>query len=463
MGVFEKKQIITEGSVELNGENIDYIRLAESFPIERPGSTDGPEISTWTFSYVRKGVETKGRPVLFAWNGGPGVSSQFVHVGLLAPEKIITGEGAGMSVEPPYETMISEHCLLDICDLVMYDPPGTGFCREYIPGAKQYWQSTDHDADAAVSTIRQWLTVHDRWNSPIYLLGESYGTIRAAKVAERLYAGSPGAPSIHASGVILVGQYLSYGMGAESQAVPKAVEDITAIACANYYWHPQIAASLEEFEHECEEFAYSDYLTALARGRRISEEDRLAVAERVSYFTGLPAEKIMSDGLAVSTADYAASGMAGEGRYIGLYDARFAQESESLSEEYDFFMDPGNLPFAGVHIVFNDQFRKLFGLEPGEEYMDYDPTAESNWDFNVSIPPLKSLEKAMRRNKNMKLLFVVGWYDMMCNAGNARNVLYRSRLPLDRSEIKYYESGHMPYMGDRQAYQVLDDIRTMMI
>lgn len=414
----------------LKGKKISYNAIAEDFPICRLGENiDG---TTFTCSYIRTDVQTASpRPILFAWNGGPGTSSCFVHIGLLAPKRVHFGEGINLNVTPPYEMIPNENCILDICDIVTIDPIGTGYGRIIDQTSCAYWHCTEHDCEAFVSTIRQWLTTHRRWNSPIYLLGESYGTIRSAVIADKIYAIGPYSPSIHLSGIIMVGPALNYGH--TDYPIPKPVLDLPSIACAYWYHQQDKPCSLESFEAKCDRFCYEEYLPALAAGKACPPDKQRAIANNLEYFTGLPAETLLHKNLEITNYDYAFSGMKSKGKTIGLYDARFSLPFDNTAEEYDFNNDPGNVPLSSVHICFNEYLPEEFNFTPDREYINYDMTAGNNWDYKTSVFPPKALEIAMHRNQKMKLLFCVGYYDLICTGGNVRYTINHFNYPLDRT------------------------------
>ena len=460
--MFEKKKYTMEGNVQVKGESIPYLGIAESFPIF-DASGCNVDASMFCFSYVRSDLKNyDGRPVLFGWNGGPGCGSLFVHMGLFSPMKVKCGEGYDLPQTAPFELMNNDNCLLDTCDVVAVDAIGTGYARLFNQEAKQSYMSTEKDAECFIRCIRMWLTEHDRWNSPVYIMGESFGTIRNALVAEGMFytstASAVGGP-LHINGVIMLGSALDHAQ--EGFPVPRAVLNLPSIAAANWYWHPEGKGRLEDYVAACESFCYDEYVRALALGRRMPEEERKKIAEKLSGYTGYSDEKLLEDDLNVDVFQYPARGMADEGRSIGIYDARFALGKFKSPETYDFFSDDASNTFSmpAFTVAWNGIWKKQFGIDTDEEYIEIWNDCEQNWNFKTKTPPMKSLENAMHRNPGMKLMLGMGYYDMLTTIGWVHYFVSHYELPEDRVSLRYYEAGHMPYLGDRQTMQLEEDIK----
>lgn len=456
MQEFVKVRSEASHQTTIGGAQLDYQAVCESFPFSNAQSE--PLASIFTFSYVRSDADTVGRPILFFWNGGPGCASVYLHMGLLGPKKIKFGNGVNLSITAPVELEDNANCLLDICDIVAVDPVGTGFSRFLTEDGKASLYSTDGDADCMVSVIRQWLTAHRRWNSPIYLLGESYGTIRNAQVAERINTGGPFSAGLHISGIVLLGPAIGYGE--EPLPIYPSVLNLPSNAAAHWYRHPEGKGSLDEFVQKCDEFCYNEYLPALALGSRLSEDKKLLIANKLNAFTGLSVKKLIMDKLVVDTYDFSARRFANEGKSVGLYDARLSAPVSEASR-YDFSLDAGNQIYAAFIVALNSILRECFNLDFSEEYRHVDPDAEPAWNWKPTVDTPRALENAMQRNQNLRLMFGVGHYDMLCTGGLARYICNHYNLPSDRTQVRYYESGHMPYLGDALAAQVLGDIRKL--
>lgn len=457
---FVKHRFTYEGNVLVEGENIPYLAVSENYPVRNvAGDIDA---SMFTFSYERTDVNTDGRPVLFAWNGGPGCGSLFVHMGLLSPKKVRLGEGPDLKPTAPFELIDNEAFLLDTCDVVAVDAIGTGYARLFNQDAKAAYCTTEKDAEVFIGCMRAWLTAHKRWNSPIYIMGESYGTIRNAVIAEAIFYSGTGTSSggpIHLSGIIMLGSALDYGQ--EGFPIPKAVLNLPSIAAANWYWHPEGKGGLRDFVEECDRFCYGEYVQALALGNRLPEQRRIEIAEKLSRYTGYDSEKLLKDKLDVDIFQYPACGMAKEGRSIGIYDARFALGEFREPAKYDYFSDDAcnAISIPAFTVGFNGLWRDTLGIDLDEEYTEIWNEAETVWNFKTKKPPIQSLECAMHRNPGLRVMFGMGYYDMLTTLGWVRYLVSHYDLPEDRIRLCYYEAGHMPYLGDRQAFQLERDIK----
>lgn len=461
MSEFCKVSFSSEGSVTILGKNISYRTTSENFPVSR--TDEAIEASTFTFAYERNDLpNVSARPVLFAWNGGPSCSSVYMHMGLLAPQKIKSGNGIDISRTAPFELMENTHCLLDVCDIVLVDPVNSGYSRIYSQDSYGYWMSSTGDAVAMVATIRQWLSTHGRWNSPLYIAGESYGTARNALVSALLYTGCRYSASLHLSGVIMIGSYLNCMQ--EPFPVPVEVLSLPSVAAANWYWHREGKGSLAEYVDRCEEFAYSRYLYALAMGNALLDTERQSIAEELSYFTGYSVPELLDKDLLVDASAFSMDTLSDEKKAIGLYDARFATSYISKPAVYDFDMDPGNVQSMTALIAsMNCVLKENLGVHLDEEYRHYAINSGKDWNFKTALFPPSALEIAMARNPDMKLMFCIGYYDMVTTLGWCRYLVRHYQYPKDHLWMKYYESGHMPYAGDLHAKQLLDDMRSFII
>ena len=463
MSEFVKKRYVSEGKVTTRGIEVEYTATAENFRVSGPnGRYDG---ATSTFSYERNGVDRNGRPVLFAWNGGPGCASVYVHLGLLAPERVKCGDGPDMPQTAPFEMIPNDHCLLDVCDIVVYDAYGTGYGEIASEESKKYQASTEKDVEATISTMTQWMSAHKRWNSPLYIMGESYGTIRNAMVARNIFFGGSSAPLLHLSGIVMLGSALNHGQ--EDFPCPRAVMNLPSVAAANWYYHHEQNpdfGTLEQFVEECYDFANTEYLLALNAGSFLSEERMRSTAEKLHRYTNYPVEKLMENRLNYRIFDYPATGLYEEGKSIGIYDARFSL-GKVKEKDYDFFSDDAcdAVCMPSFSACFNAFTKEKLNITEEKEYNLMVTEFDSCWNFRSSEFPPHALEKAMHRNPKLKLMFGMGYYDMLTTLGWCRYLVSHYDYPKDRTFMKYYKAGHMPYLSDREAMKLEDDLREFIL
>ena len=466
MAEYKKKHFTAEGTVCVKGTDIPYVATSEDFPIRN--ADGGVDASIFMFSYERSDIEDKsGRPVLFTWNGGPGCASVYIHMGMLAPQRLKCGETQEeLPQVAPFTLINNDNCLLDICDLVSVDAIGTGYSRLLDQSKMSEYTTSEGDAAAIVIAMCGWLTAHKRWNSPVYILGESYGTIRNAMVAEALnsnYKPVCGATSMHLAGIINLGSALNHSQ--QDFPIPREVMNLPSMAAANWYWHPEGKGTLREFVAAANDFAYGDYLRAIALGRSLPEEEKLAVAEKLNSFIALPVKKLMDNDLRINTFVYPAEVYADEDRTISIYDARFSLGKFKDPANFNFSKDDpimakGNAALIGA---FRGQWKDKLNIETDEEYEGMSAPLSFAWDFKTSTFPPVAIEEAMFRNSGLKLMFGMGIYDLLTTMGWVNYLVNHYEYPMDRTWLTYYPSGHMPYLSDKCAYDLLEDVRNFIL
>lgn len=456
---YECKKYCAEDRIAIKGQEVQYQITSEEFPFF--DKTGALELTMHTMSYVRTDADEDGRPVLFAYNGGPGAGATLVNLGALAPERVDMGDAVSMNFTPPFNMEPNPDTVLDICDIVVIDPVASGFSKVFQDTAKKYFNSQG-DASMIVQTMYQWLTAHERWNCPILVMGESYGTIRNALVAEQIYLDVNGdhcnALNIHLNGIIMLGTALDHGQA--GFPIERAVINFTSIAASYWYHHQTGKPELEAFLEEAEEFAYRQYLPALALGSSLQEEEKEEIIEKLEYFTGLSRDWILKKGLRIETRDYPIIGMQKEKKLMSRYDGRFLSEEIEMTDDYDMFGDDpccSRIMPAFTH-CFNGFLRKKLGMNTTDYYDGLNMYAAANWDFKTDHAPYISLKNAMRKNPGLKVMFGTGYYDMVTTPGYAKYLVNYANLPKDRIKMEFYRSGHMPYLGSEPAEKLGRDL-----
>lgn len=458
----ERKKFLAEGSCIIGEKEITYKATTEEFVFF--DKANNPEATAYTFSYERTNDTTNNvRPLLFAYNGGPGAASTLLHIGAMAPYRVKMDDAVSMNFTPPFEMENNSASVLDICDIVLIDPIGTGYAKLLKSEAKEKYYNSKGDAAATITIISKWLTAHKRWNSPIFIMGESYGTIRNALVADAIYYheySSEGTCNMfHLNGIIMLGTALDHGQ--TPFPVDTAVLNFTSIVSTYWYHHRDGKPGLQEFIEKAEAFAYREYLPALALGRRLPKNEEKEIAKKLNQFTGIDEKKLVENHLRVETSQYPILGMSGEGEFISRYDGRFTMKKIEDASNYDMFSDDAAcirfMP-AFVH-CFNGIWKDQLNIEIEEPYEGINIDVSLEWDFKTPQPPIKCLEKAMRKNPGLKLMFGTGYYDMLTTQGYTRYLVNHFDLPKDRVWVKEYESGHMPYLGRENLEQLGADLR----
>ncbi|MGI9260906.1 MAG: S10 family peptidase, partial [Woeseiaceae bacterium] len=282
----EPTRFVTEHRAQFNGQTIEYTATAgETYVRDNDGE---PKASLFTFAYTKRNLrEDEVRPVTFIWNGGPGSASLWLHMGTFGPTRVSVPSDAGHAGAPPYPMLTATETILDVTDLVFVDPVGTGFSRPLgAHEGAEFW-GLGEDAQSMAEFIRTWVTENGRWNSPRFLLGESYGTTRGAAVAKIM----EGDFMMSLNGIIFVSQALDY-QGSTPYIRDNIVAHITYLPTmsAAAWYHDKVSpkpASLEAFLAESRAFATDELLPALFKGNSVDAETRARVRDRLAYFTGL--------------------------------------------------------------------------------------------------------------------------------------------------------------------------------
>lgn len=464
-GAAAPRRFISLHKAVIGGRPVRYRATVEEHFVADPAGRRAASI--FTTSYVRTDVANgRTRPVIFAFNGGPGSASLWLHLGYLSPRRIDFGDMLKPETVPPFRLVDNGESPLDVADIVLIDPPGTGFSR-VLPDAKpEQFYGTQGDALTTVDIIRQWVRANDRWNAPKYLLSESYGTVRAAVVAKLLAGGPTGTGDFETmtlNGVMLLGQALAMtGAPGDTQYLT-ALPTLAASAC----YHRKVAAgcTAEDQVAKARAFAANDYQRALWQGSTLPAAEREAIAERLSALIGLPTATILAQNLRVSTASFARGLLDADGRQIGAYDARYTLPLAAAGDPVA--DDPAMGQYGpGFVAVANDYLRNDLGANLD---ISYQPIAfravNARWDYGAGPGVFSTfdfsgdLATAMRRNPAMRLMVGAGYYDLVTTLGAAEYTISHGGIPLDRTRFHYYASGHMSYLGGDALIQTARDVR----
>ncbi|ODV07130.1 MAG: peptidase S10 [Rubrivivax sp. SCN 70-15] len=457
------------GSITLGGRLLEYTVGAAFMPVVAEGldgATGEPQAAVMTTAYTLKGADPRTRPVCFAFNGGPGSASIWLHLGALGPKRVVVPDDASMP-SAPYAVVDNPHSWFGHFDLVFIDPPHTGWSVAASEAARKKMLSVDGDVEALAEAMRVWLTRHRRWGSPVYLAGESYGTTRGAALADKLQD-----MGVALSGLILVScaMDLQSLVFAPANDLPYALF-LPAFANVSQYHgllDGALAASSEAARAAAEAFVDEDYAAALQAGARLSDKRRARVARRIAELTGLPRTLVEEKNLRIGDRTYFIEALRARGRVVGRLEAR-ATGPAAASRGHEMEFDPGIEAIAAPYTMAGmAYFAEHLGLVSEQRYEVLSHAVNRGWNWNrgesqgnafASTSP--DLARALRRNANLKVFVASGRYDLGTPYSASDWSLAQLDAPasvLARVKHHYYDAGHMMYTRQADLGQLETDL-----
>jgi carboxypeptidase C (cathepsin A) len=487
-------EVTTQGAIEVGGQHIAYNAVVGTLTVggtdaqdaqigldgkPEPGSQlaaseskdlkDASPVARMSYvAYFRKDANGEQRPITFFYNGGPGSSTVWLHMGSLGPKHVVTSGDQHLPAAP-YKLVDNAYSLLDVSDLVFIDMPGTGFGRLLGKDAEKAFWGVDEDANAFARFIARFVTKYSRWNSPKYIFGESYGTTRSAVLADVLENNK----SIDLNGVILLSQIFNFTTDIDQPSGNPGIDLTYELALPTYaataWYHkktPQHPATLEPFLKEVEDFAMGPYSHALAMGTDLSAEEKQSVAEKLHDYIGLPVAYLLKANLRVSGGEFEKTLREDENLTTGRLDTRFSGPTMNpLSEGAEY--DPQSSAISSAYVsLFNDYVRKDLKYGEGQTYLPEALFGSFEWDLKhrnnpINLNVANDLAEAMKTNPRLKVMVNGGYYDLATPFFAAQ--YEEKHLPIPQSlarniEYDWYESGHMVYVRDESLKQLHDRV-----
>jgi carboxypeptidase C (cathepsin A) len=492
---FKPEVVTSNGTVKIGGHDIAYQAIAGTLVVHPKGWDDVPrdpkpgkgateeggesggnptaEASMFYVAYFAKGGGP--RPVTFLYNGGPGSPTMWLHIGAFGPRRILTADDAH-TAPAPYTLTNNAYSLLDASDLVFIDAPGTGFSRIAGKEKEKAFYGLDQDAYAFSEFIIQFLTKYERWNSPKYLFGESYGTPRSAVLINDLESQR----SIDFNGVILLSQVLNFELSpdrpANSPGIDLPYQTALPTYAATAWFHHKLPAEhpdLKALLTEVEQFAMGDYARTLAAGSELSANERAAMAEKLHQYTGLPVDYILKANLRIDGGEFRQTLQGDTGMTTGRLDTRFSgPDIDPLSQRADY--DPQSAALSSAYVTaFNEYARqelhyggdKLF--KPHLEvfrvwsFAHQQPGGEQPVAARQGANVLPDLANAMKLNPNLKVQLNAGYFDLATPFYQGLYEMHHLPMSLalqNNIEYRFYESGHMVYATESSLRQLHDNV-----
>lgn len=483
---------VTEGSVTIAGARVPYRAVAGSIVVGASDAQDAtlqwdgkltsdaavdepakpedrqPTAQMFYTAYFRSDVKEMGtRPVTFIYNGGPGSPTMYLHLGAFGPKHILLGD-LDHPTGGPYRMGENPNSLLDASDLVFIDAPGAGYSRVHGKDAMRAFYGVDEDGRAFTRFIKKWLSKHDRWGSPRYIFGESYGTTRSAVLANML-------GDVDLNGVILLSQILNFSISADGPEGNPGTDEAYMTSLPSYaataLFHQKVTASggLQPLLREVEQFALTDYAEALHQGAELSADKKQAVATKLAQYTGVPAATWVKANLRLSGGQFSGLLLGDASQNAGRLDTRYSgPKLDPLSNEADndpFMSSTGAYFLSSMNSYAHDELKYGMNLtykpsarEPGYHWnMGHRSPIGGGWEGSLNVMP--DLAQAMERSPKMKVLLMGGYYDLGTTYFGATYEMKHLPMPTNlQGNIAYhwFQTGHMVYVNPEAAKELHD-------
>lgn len=455
--------VITKHHITVNGKKIAYTATAGYMKLESDHGKHTANI--FYVAYTKDGGDERTRPLTFAFNGGPGSSSVWLHLGALGPRRVVLDD-IGNPLPAPYQVVPNDYTWLQWTDLVFVDPVGTGYSRATKDGKREEFHGVQEDAESVAEFIRRYTTEQFRWLSPKFLAGESYGTTRVAALSQLLQTKY----GMNISGALLISVVLSFQTIAHEHSSGNDLPYICflpTLAATSWYHKrlkPAYQRNLDKLLHDVREFAGGDYTLALMQGHALSSAKQRAIANRLAEFTGLSVEFIEACNLRIHPMRYNKELMRRERKVVGRLDSRFCGYDTDAAGEM-----PQNDPsysniLAPYTSAVNDYLRRELGFESSMTYEVLTPKVHP-WRWGdadrgyVNVAP--DLATAMRQNEYLQVFCANGYFDAATPFYATEYTMQHLEVERDmlrRITMTYYEAGHMMYIHIPSLVQFTADV-----
>jgi carboxypeptidase C (cathepsin A) len=488
--LFQPTEVRSTGSVSVGGRKIAYHAVAGTLVVHPKDWSDTDaieaasqksdkkdddepkaEASMFYAAYFRDGVPTSGRPVTFLFNGGPGSSTVWLHMGAFGPVRVLALDEQHTSA--PYNVVNNDQSLLDASDLVFIDAPGTGFSRIAGKDKEKAFYGVDQDIDAFAQFITQFLSKYRRWDSPKYVFGESYGTMRGAGLALALQK-----RDVDLNGVILLSDILNWDLVPDDPQLNPGIDLSYVVALPTYaataWYHNRVAnrpADLQSFLAQVETFATTDYALALMKGNELPDAERQRIAQQLSAYTGLSVAYLLKTNLRIEYGAFQKELLADQSATTGTLDTRFVGATlDPLSKVATW--DPQSSAISAAYVgAYNNYVRERLHYGDGIEFKS-GIDIYGSWDYKhqppgadkalIALPNvLPDLAVAMKQNPSMKVMVNGGYYDVSTPYFAGKFELRHLPVPPSLSaniEYHYYEAGHMVYAHHPSLIEIHDKV-----
>jgi carboxypeptidase C (cathepsin A) len=469
-----KPPSITKHTITIDGKSVSYTATVGEMIVNKPD--EKPGASMFYIAYTRNDVQDKStRPITFAFNGGPGSSSVWLHLGGLGPRRVAMDD-EGHSTSPPFGMVDNENSLIDITDLVFIDPVSTGYSRP-LPGEnKSQFHGVQEDVASVGEFIRMFITQNERWDSPKFVLGESYGTTRAAGLSGFLQGRTHG---MYLNGIVLVSSVLDFStiVFMPGNLVPYILflPHYTATA----WYHTKLPGelqnkTLQEVLDEAEKFALDEYSIALLKGNTLPPDGYEEIAHKLAAFTGLSLDYVKQSNLRIRHDRFVKELLRDNLHTVGRLDSRFkGRDNDAAGENYEF--DPSSAAIQGAFsTMLNYYLREELKYVKDIPYAIYgnvypwnfsqmpsDPRQMRRGSMGMGLNVAETLRRAMAENRHLQVFCCNGYYDGATPYFGTEHTFAQMGLNgefKDRVKMGYYEAGHMMYIHKPSIIKLKKDL-----
>lgn len=468
----DAKLFTTTHQATHGGKLIKYTAKASELYLKNAAGE--PVASIWSVAYIQNdNIDSKSRPVTFVFNGGPGSASVWLHMGMFGPQLVkVDSDAKTDDGAAPFNLVTNNRGLFDMTDFVFIDPVGTGYSQVIGSGkVEDYWGLTE-DAASIGTFIRQWITENERWMSPKYIVGESFGTTRAVGVANYLEGGGQ---DMAINGLILISQALDYaGSTSDHYNITSYVTYLPSMAATAWY-HKKAGQGkdLKAFIEECRSFTYDQYAPALYRGSLLTDEHKMEIADKMSYFIGLDKDYILRSNLRVLMPRFQKQLLAADGLALGRLDGRYLGNEIDPYSGYPHLGDASSYQIESAYTTaLNHYLAATLKVKMDRPYLTSNRQIGGKWRWRpvpdgaywepmpVNVAP--QLGETMRRNTSMRVLVANGYYDLICPFFDAEYTFSRNGIEPKKITMTYYEAGHMMYLHEPSFQKLAEDIRAFL-
>ncbi len=464
----KEESSVTDHTIRIGDQTINYKATASTTLLK--DEKGEPTALMYSTAYTRSDVkDLSQRPIAFIYNGGPGSASVWLHMGAFGPRRVVT-ENAMATAPAPYKVVDNTESLLDKADLVFIDPVGTGFSVAAGKAqGKDFW-GVDSDVRSLAQFITTYVSRNNRWNSPKFLIGESYGTFRSVALGNYLQS----TDGMYINGIVLISSVLDVGTLSFSPGDDRPYMFYLPTYAATAWYYKLLKNrpdDLVAFVASARQFASTEYAAALMKGSKLTVPEQTDIAKKLSDFTGLSEDYLIKADLRVSLPQFNAEILRSRGLTIGRYDARYSGPTYDLLTEGAEFDPSFTAVVSAFTAAFNGYVREdlKFGQDKTYKVLPNEPGQAWDWKHNSAggnfFPGAPTVEGDLIRelidNPHLQIQIENGYFDMATPFFATEYTVDHALLPLnvqDRVQLKYYDSGHMIYLHNEDRVKLKSNI-----